>query len=325
MQKMKFPLLFLVAFILGTVYFLSFHVGFDARLIRRAATEIRGKDFVPINDWQGTAPNISATETKRVFYNRVGKCGSRTMIQLMHAVSKQNNFKVIESTRYRGLLHLRLHEQVEFVDFIDHLKAPFVYHHHLHFVEFQRFSSVQPIYINLIRDPLARLVSSYYFRRFGDYRGDRRTWTFKGTDAEKNMTFDECVLRNKSECRDARIFYITPFFCGQETFCQRPSELALKQAKINVIRNYLVVGVTEEFQDFLFVLEKLLPRFFTGVRNIYKSPGDFLNSKIVTTKTMNKKGPSEEVQEIMKKRLALEYDFYNFVKDRFHRLKYELN
>lgn len=40
---------------------------------------------------------------------------------------------------------------------------------------------------------------------------------------------------------------------------------------------------------------------------------------------MNKKGPSEEVQEIMKKRLALEYDFYNFVKDRFHRIKYELN
>lgn len=53
MQKMKFRLLLLVAFILGTLYFLSFHVGFDARLIRRAATEIRGKEFVPINDWQG--------------------------------------------------------------------------------------------------------------------------------------------------------------------------------------------------------------------------------------------------------------------------------
>lgn len=33
------------------------------------------------------------------------------MIQLMLAVSKQNNFQVIESTKYRGL-HLRLHEQV---------------------------------------------------------------------------------------------------------------------------------------------------------------------------------------------------------------------
>ena len=53
MQKMKFPLLFLVAFILGMVYFLSFHVGFDSRLIRRATREVRERDFVQINDWHG--------------------------------------------------------------------------------------------------------------------------------------------------------------------------------------------------------------------------------------------------------------------------------
>ena len=38
---------------------------------------------------------------------------------------------------------------------------------------------------------------------------------------------------------------------------------------------------------------------------------------------MNKKGPSLQVEKIMKKRLELEYDFYNFIKDRFHRLKAE--
>ena len=38
------------------------------------------------------------------------------------------------------------------------------------------------------------------------------------------------------------------------------------------------------------------------------------------TKTAKKKGPSPEVEKIMKKHLELEYDFYNFVKDRFHRL-----
>ena len=54
---------------------------------------------------------------------------------------------------------------------------------------------------------------------------------------------------------------------------RRPTELALTQAKINVIRNYLVVGVTEELEDFLFVLEKLLPEFFSGVLNIYRTPG----------------------------------------------------
>ena len=39
---------------------------------------------------------------------------------------------------------------------------------------------------------------------------------------------------------------------------------------------------------------------------------------------MSRKGPSAEVEKIMKKHLELEYDFYYFVKDRFHRLKAEL-
>lgn len=52
--------------------------------------------------------------------------------------------------------------------------------------------------------------------------------------------------------------------------------------------------------------------------------GDALQNKIMTTKTMKKKGPSPEVARIMKKNLKLEYDFYNFVKNRFDRLKFEL-
>lgn len=60
---------------------------------------------------------------------------------------------------------------------------------------------------------------------------------------------------------------------------RRPTELALTQAKINVIRNYLVVGVTEELEAFLFVLEKLLPEFFSGVLNIYRTPGQCVSKK----------------------------------------------
>ena len=50
-----------------------------------------------------------------------------------------------------------------------------------------RFGAVQPIHINLIRDPLDRLVSSYYYRRFGDYREEHKNWNFKGTEKEKNQ------------------------------------------------------------------------------------------------------------------------------------------
>ena len=55
---------------------------------------------------------------------------------------------------------------------------------------------------------------------------------------------------------------------------RQPSQQALNQAKINVIKNYLVVGITSEFEDFLSVLEKLLPEFFTGASEIYKQPGN---------------------------------------------------
>ena len=52
---------------------------------------------------------------------------------------------------------------------------------------YSRFGAVQPIHINLIRDPLDRLVSSYYYRRFGDYREAHKNWNFKGTEKAKNQ------------------------------------------------------------------------------------------------------------------------------------------
>ena len=57
---------------------------------------------------------------------------------------------------------------------------------------YSRFGAVQPIYINLIRDPLARMVSSYYYSRFGDHREGERNWSFKGTEEQKNMV---CVVK----------------------------------------------------------------------------------------------------------------------------------
>ncbi|CAH3115588.1 unnamed protein product [Pocillopora meandrina] len=254
----------------------------------------------------------------------VGKCGSRTMIHLMATLTKKLGYKVIGSTQNsNGEVTLR--EQVELVDLIDRFQPPFIYHHHIRFVDFKRFGAVQPIYINLIRDPLARMVSSYYYTRFGDHREGERNWSFKGTEEQKNMTFDDCVKKEMDDCvKPQRVFYIIPYFCGNEFYCRKPTSQALEQAKKNVMENYLVVGVTEQLEDFLFVLEKLLPEFFTGVLDTYKTPDDNLNSRMTSTRTANKRGPSPEVQEIMKKRMELEYEFYDFVKERFNRLKAEL-
>lgn len=38
---------------------------------------------------------------------------------------------------------------------------------------FLRFRMEQPVYINIIRDPINRFLSNYFFRRFGDWRGEQ--------------------------------------------------------------------------------------------------------------------------------------------------------
>lgn len=56
---------------------------------------------------------------------------------------------------------------------------------------------------------------------------------------------------------------------------REPGVWALERAKQNVLENYLLVGILEELEDVLLLLERLLPHYFSGVLNIYKSPGTY--------------------------------------------------
>lgn len=47
------------------------------------------------------------------------------------------------------------------------------------------------------------------------------------------------------------------------------SEWALQLAKYNLVKNYLLVGVTEELGDFIEVLETIAPRYFLGASHLY--------------------------------------------------------
>lgn len=44
---------------------------------------------------------------------------------------------------------------------------------------------------------------------------------------------------------------------------------ALEEAKRNLQRNYLLIGVTEELSDFVLTLQAILPRFFKGSYDVF--------------------------------------------------------
>lgn len=55
---------------------------------------------------------------------------------------------------------------------------------------------------------------------------------------------------------------------------REPGEWALERAKLNVNENFLLVGILEELEDVLLLLERFLPHYFKGVLSIYKDPGE---------------------------------------------------
>ena len=63
--------------------------------------------------------------------------------------------------------------QLQVVEEVQSLPTPAVYDRHTHFINFESFGRQAPAYINVVRDPVDRKVSQYYFRRLG--------WTGRGS------------------------------------------------------------------------------------------------------------------------------------------------
>ena len=77
------------------------------------------------------------------------------------------------------------------------------------------------------------------------------------------------------------------------------------------------------------VLEKILPRFFSGAAREYQNKGSIRENSSAasnngTAAAASGGGLSEESIRILRRDMALEYDFYEFVRQRFRRQKREL-
>ncbi|KAJ8275240.1 hypothetical protein COCON_G00098650 [Conger conger] len=89
----------------------------------------------------------------QVVYNRVGKCGSRTVVLLLRILAERHRFNLVSSDIHNKT-RLTKHEQVDLMRNISNIPQPFLYTRHVHFLNFTRFRIEQPVYINIIRDPI---------------------------------------------------------------------------------------------------------------------------------------------------------------------------
>ncbi|XP_042893632.1 heparan sulfate 2-O-sulfotransferase hst-2-like [Penaeus japonicus] len=226
-------------------------------------------------------------------YNRVPKCGSATMLRLIRSLSRRHGF-TLNNMRDTGLTHMAREQQLKLAEWTfnrpEHQSHFFF--KHIYFINFTKLGYMEPSWINVVRHPISRYISHYYYR-------------------QPTESLDECYASGSCRVRKGEIsrgLQLT-YFCGHDTFCSIiGNRRALQVAKQVVESAYVVVGLMEHYRDTLEVLQHVLPGFFSKSTAI-----EYVNWNVQKKKPATSNATLAALHFWMKEEL----EFYEFVRQRF--------
>ncbi len=185
--------------------------------------------------------------------------------------------------------------------------------HHFFYIPMEAYKGGDgSIWINVMRDPVERFYSWYYFCRLALFRNK----TIKPPQSYFDKDLETCVLSGDPECNfapDGSVFreHQVTYFCGNALECRQVGNVAaLASAKYHVEAKYAVVGVTENYATTLAVLEAFIPVFFDGVSSLRNERERWLPRP---------RNFSAQISEILRRNLSAEYELYDFVRQRLFR------
>ncbi|KRF98514.1 uncharacterized protein Dwil_GK19555, partial [Drosophila willistoni] len=282
--------------------------------------------------------NTKFITREMLFFNRVPKTGSETLNELMRKLGPINGFRFDRAPfkspiGMRWPLERQRQEAEKFIEMAD--GDPFAYVEHVNYFDFRQFHLPQPIYINMVRDPVEKVLSWYYYKRtpwhallmFDGYKKFQSRAFYR-------KSFESCIMTGDPECNyeyghgfdgdagDHRRQSL--FFCGHAPICEPfNTPGAIQRAKQNVERDFAVVGSWEDVNVTLAVLEHYIPRFFRGVTDLYYEP----KGLAYLPRNTNHWKPhiSEKIKNMMRPNFTQEYDFYYFCKQRLYRQYFAIN
>ncbi len=284
-----------------------------------------------------------------LIFNRVPKVGSQTMNHLIADLRARNNFTGF--TSMDGMPESMLGGETVFLPqkemrkmAVDTLattevnKRPFAFLKHQNFFNFSEFGYQSPIYINFVRHPVERMISWYYYIRAPWYLFEETTNSDNTTRVDKKdnllklreykTNFEDCFRRKQKGCHVEENFSVhnnpwmpdmasqMTFFCGHGPQCDAfNSKRMLDIAKSNVEKHFAVVGVLEDWDMSLEVLEAYVPRFFAEAREAYATNEEIrhVNKNIYKPKT------EKAVKRELAAKMGRELEFYYFCRQRLKR------
>ena len=144
-----------------------------------------------------------------LIYNKIPKTGSTSFVHFTQHLSEENGFKMV----LLNISHphsMTLSDRQYFAKNISTWQEmfPAIYHGHFAYVDMQNLAvntgDVKMVNINIVRNPFERMISYYYFLRYGD---DFRKNKVRSRMSDKNTTFDECVKKGLPDCQLKKLWY----------------------------------------------------------------------------------------------------------------------
>lgn len=176
--------------------------------------------------------NTRHSQLDVIFFNRNAKVGSEALMELTQTMAPYNNITVVT----KGPLNVNSRtrspaKQMVQALWINELEPGTIYIEHCNWLNFHRYQLPKPIFINLVRDPVERMISWYYYIRSG-YRNAILHRRFPNTTVQSEKWFkksyNDCVRSGDPECQyvpgsvqDTVGNYKrqTLFFCGHGREC----------------------------------------------------------------------------------------------------------
>ncbi|XP_017840005.1 heparan sulfate 2-O-sulfotransferase pipe-like, partial [Drosophila busckii] len=274
--------------------------------------------------------NTPKAEMDRLFFPRCAKVGSESLVEFMEQLQDMNDFDVdhtglkVPSRRQLGPA-----KRAQKAEYIYNLEPGTAYIEHTSWIDFGELNLPKPIYINLVRDPVERVISWYYYVRNSYlnaiYYRKNPFATIKPT-AWFKKSFNDCVRNGDPECQYVPLTVYdhvgnykrqSLFFCGHNRDCLPfDSPLAIQIAKQRVEQEFAVVGTWEETNITLAVLEAYIPRYFARATTIYPMYQEKLKNR---NRNNRKPQVDADVREMVRRNFTHEYDFYYFCKQRLYK------
>ena len=163
--------------------------------------------------------NRSSANSVIVFYNRVPKTGSSTIKKLLTLQSKNQKFNFEKSSEYDKRSN-SISDEEKFVNYLDKIVYPTIFEKHMYFIDVSKYHSKMKVnWINIVRNPIDRFVSRFYYIRtskYLDYMVERRGSQYPNEEWI-NKDLSSCILKSDPECDLSSKYMVDmqlTYFCG---------------------------------------------------------------------------------------------------------------